>query len=74
MTIFLASVLFVVFWDMNNLWHPYLNFKPFNCVPCFSVWVAIILFLLPEEISRYISIAFGAGVVAPLLKYLFTKI
>lgn len=74
MTYFLASILFVVFWDMNRMWHPYLAFKPFNCVPCLSVWVAFILSFLPKEIVEIIMYCFGAGVVAPLINYLINKI
>lgn len=65
----LGSLAFVIFWDMNNLWNPYLKFKPFNCVPCLSAWVAMILFILPNEFSELFIAVFGVGVLAPLVIY-----
>lgn len=70
----LASIIFVIFWDMNKIWHPYLRFKPFNCVPCLSVWVCIILWLLPKEFSECVAVFFGAGVIAPILNHWINKL
>lgn len=70
----LATIIFVIFWDMNKMWHPYLRFKPFNCVPCLSVWVCLILSFIPKEISEYISIFFGAGIIAPIINHYINKL
>lgn len=69
MIYFLASIAFVLFWEMNHMWNPYLKFKPFNCVPCLSVWVALLLCFINKEIVEVIFYCFSAGVIAPLLKH-----
>ena len=38
--------------------------KPFDCVQCLSVWVAVVLFFSPEIISNFIAVVFGAGFIA----------
>lgn len=42
--------------------------KPFDCVVCLSVWVAVILYFLPLEVSQFLAIAFGAGFLAIKIK------
>lgn len=40
---------------------PAKRIKPFDCVQCLSVWVAVIIFFLPVEVSQIMAAAFGAG-------------
>jgi hypothetical protein len=35
--------------------------KPFDCVTCLSVWLAVIFYFLPIEYSYFFSTCFGAG-------------
>ena len=42
--------------------------KPFDCVTCLSVWLAIVLFFLPQEVSIFIAIIFGAGFIGQKIK------
>lgn len=46
---------------------PYKRIKPLDCVVCLSVWVALALYLLPQEYSDCIFILFGAGYLANFL-------
>ena len=71
----LASVAFVTFFQMNNM--PYglgLNFKPFNCAPCLSFWVALGLMFAPELLSTILAVSFGAGVIAAILEKILMKL
>ncbi len=38
--------------------------KPFDCTVCLSVWIALGLMLLPDEISHWLFVLFGAGFLA----------
>ena len=42
--------------------------KPFDCVTCLSVWLAIVLFFLPQEVSIFIAVIFGAGFLGQKIK------
>lgn len=46
----------------------YKRLKPFDCVTCLSVWVAVVLYFLPIQVSQFITIAFGAGFIATRIK------
>ena len=50
------------------------NFKPFNCNMCLSVYVAIALYLLPVMVTNCVLVAFVAGVSAPLFRNLMNNI
>jgi len=50
------------------------NFKPFNCNMCLSVYVAITLYFLPVMVTNCILVAFVAGVSAPLFRNLMNNI
>ena len=50
------------------------NFKPFNCNMCLSVYVAIALFFLPVMVLNCVLVAFVAGVSAPLFRNLLNNI
>ena len=50
------------------------NFKPFNCNMCLSVYVAIALYLLPVIVLNCVFVAFVAGVSAPLFRNLMNNI
>lgn len=47
---------------------PHKRLKPFDCVTCLSVWVAVVLYLLPTEISTFLAIIFGAGFLGAKIK------
>ena len=47
---------------------PYKRLRPFDCVTCLSVWVAVVLYFLPIQVSQFITIAFGAGFIATRIK------
>lgn len=71
----IAAVLFAVFFNMTNLHQSLkLNFKPFNCVPCLSVWSAVILLILPIEISYFVASTFGAGVIGGIIYRLLLRL
>lgn len=42
--------------------------KPFDCVQCLSVWMAVILYFLPIEISQALAVIFGAGFISTRIK------
>ena len=50
------------------------NYKPFNCNMCLSVYVAIALYLLPVIVLNCFLVAFVAGVSAPLFRNLMNNI
>jgi hypothetical protein len=74
--IFIAT-LFSVFYiiDMARLPEKLkVNFKPFNCNMCLSVYIAIALYLLPVVVLNCVLVAFVAGVSAPLFRNLMNNI
>lgn len=42
--------------------------KPFDCVTCLSVWITVILFFLPIEVSYFTAAIFGAGFLGQKIK------
>jgi hypothetical protein len=50
------------------------NFKPFNCNMCLSVYIALILYFVPVFILNSVLVAFVAGVSAPLFRNLMNNI
>ena len=42
--------------------------KPFDCVTCLSVWVAVILYFCPEVTSQFLATIFGAGFLGNKIK------
>lgn len=42
--------------------------KPLDCVTCLSVWVSVILLLLPLEVSNVTAVLFGAGFLGVKIK------
>ena len=42
--------------------------KPFDCVTCLSVWVAVVLYFTPHQVSEFIAIIFGAGFIGNKIK------
>ena len=68
MIVFIAAISFAIFFNMTALpqsWH--LNFKPFNCVPCLSVWSASVFLFLPDVMVQQIAIMFGAGMMGAVV-------
>lgn len=47
---------------------PHQRMKPFDCVTCLSVWTAVVLWLLPESVSTFIAVCFGAGFIGNKIK------
>ena len=69
----LFSVFYII--DMARLPEKLkVNFKPFNCNMCLSVYVAIALYLLPVVVLNCVLVAFVAGVSAPLFRNLLNNI
>lgn len=42
--------------------------KPFDCVTCLSVWVCLVLILLPEQVSSVTACLFLAGFLGVKIK------
>jgi len=42
---------------------PHQRIKPFDCVQCFSVWLAIAFYFLPIEVAQFFAVIFAAGFV-----------
>jgi len=42
--------------------------KPFDCVTCLSVWVAVALWFMPIEVSQFLTVVFGAGFIGHKIK------
>ena len=47
---------------------PHNRMKPFDCVTCLSVWVAVALYFLPIVITQFLFVCFGAGYLGQKLK------
>jgi hypothetical protein len=74
---FIPIAAFVTAYYLVNvvLWHVPLQralkqkrVKPFDCVNCLSVWFAIFLYLLPLDVSYFLSLTFGAGFISTKIK------
>lgn len=73
--IIIAAIAFAVFVNMTNLHKTfYLNFKPFNCVPCLSVWSALVLFMMPDSMVDFVATIFVAGVLGGIIYRLLLKL
>jgi hypothetical protein len=74
--IVIASLLFVFYFiEMARLPEKLkINFKPFNCNMCLSVYVAIALYFVPVMVLNCVLVAFVAGVSAPLFRNLMNNI
>jgi hypothetical protein len=48
--------------------------KPIDCFSCLPVWVAMILYCLPEIVSIICIILFGAGCIANAILYILNKL
>ena len=69
----LFSVFYII--DMARLPERFnVNFKPFNCNMCLSVYIAIALYFLPVMVLNCVLVAFVAGVSAPLFRNLMNNI
>ena len=51
-----------------------LNFKPFSCNMCLSVYVAIALYFMPVMVLNCVLVASVSGVSAPLFRNLLNNI
>lgn len=73
--IIIGAIAFAVFVNMTNLHKSFkLDFKPFNCVPCLSVWSATAMYLMPENIVSFIASVFIAGVLGGVIYRLLLKL
>ena len=71
------ATLFSVFYIINMARLPEklkVNYKPFNCNMCLSVYIAIALYFLPVMVLNCVLVAFVAGVSAPLFRNLMNNI
>ena len=67
-----ASIYFI---DISMLYYKLkLNFKPFNCVTCLSVWLFLLLLLLPSYLSLLIFFTFFTGVSSAIISKLLDKL
>jgi len=53
---------------------PHQRIKPIDCFSCLPVWVAMILYCLPEIVSVFLIIIFGAGCIANAILYILNKL
>lgn len=42
--------------------------KPLDCTVCLAVWLTVILWFLPIEVSQFLTVTFGAGFIATRIK------
>jgi hypothetical protein len=42
--------------------------KPFDCVTCLSVWMAVIFYYTPASVVEFIAIIFAAGFIGNKIK------
>ena len=42
--------------------------KPFDCVTCLSVWMAVIFWFIPFVIVKFIAVIFAAGFIGNKVK------
>jgi len=42
--------------------------KPFDCVQCISVWLAVVFYFLPDPITKFFAIIFLTGFIAQKIK------
>lgn len=42
--------------------------KPFDCVQCLSVWLALVLYFAPHDIAQVLAVIFGAGFISIKIK------
>ena len=71
------ATLFFVFYFIDMARMPErlkINFKPFSCNMCLSVYVAIALYFLPVWVLNCVLVAFVAWVSAPLFRNLMNNI
>ena len=69
----LFSVFYII--DMARLPEKLkVNFKPFNCNMCLSVYIAIALYFMPVMVLNCVLVAFVTGVSAPLFRNLLNNI
>lgn len=74
MLVIIAAISFSVYFNMTNLYLSFkLNFKPFNCVPCLSVWSSVIFYFMPFDLIYFISIIFTSGITGAYLFKLLHK-
>ena len=56
-------------WIKKKLKYPWgKRLKPFDCVTCLSVWMAVVFFFLPVLIVKFIAIIFTAGFIGYKIK------
>jgi hypothetical protein len=42
--------------------------KPFDCVTCLSVWLAVALWFMPIGVNQFLTIIFAAGFIGHKIK------
>ena len=48
--------------------NPLQRLKPLDCTQCLTVWIAVVLYLLPAIYSEALAIIFGAGFISIKIK------
>lgn len=84
MYIILASVFFSFYFVVIAQIHkairkgfniPYTKrLKPFDCISCLPVWVALVLYFLPIEVSQAIVVIFGSGILGFAIGIMLDKL
>lgn len=78
LTIIVASISFayyfieiagIPYWIKRKLnMHRFARIKPFDCLTCLSVWVAVALLFCPIIVSQFIATIFLCGIIANNIK------
>ncbi|MBM3417404.1 MAG: hypothetical protein FJY17_00610 [Bacteroidetes bacterium] len=66
------SFFFIVQNNFPEKWN--LDFKPLNCTLCLTSWVALLLYLLPFEVTEATLCVFGAGMLSPYIRNFLTNL
>ena len=66
------SIYFIEYGRFPVKWR--INFKPFNCVMCLSVWVSLWLLFMPDWLVNGFEIVFITGVLSVPVRNLIINI
>jgi hypothetical protein len=66
-----TAIYLIVFANWHNMLR--INFKPFNCALCLSVWVYILFSFLPSYVALNSLYACLAGCSAAIIQKILTK-
>lgn len=66
------SIYFIEYGRFPLKWK--INFKPFNCVMCLSVWVSLWLLFMPDLFVNGFCVVFVAGVLSVPIRNFITNL